>query len=137
MLKLKDERGTLTKVAEMLESGELEHTKDKGGGGYDKPGFNLSETAISFKCGAVACIGGSAWLLEHPEDFNNARAYVMGTEGSKEGPTLYNLFFLGDGEGRMEAITPQQAAIAIRKYLAGSSTLWDHVINEEGQDDGE
>lgn len=137
MLKLKDERDTLTKVAEMLESGELKHSPDS-----ERAGFNMGVTCSKYECGTVACIGGSAYLLEHPNQFEAATEYVNGcyvahNEADLSSGRLEDLYWmtsLRDHSVSYRAITPQQAAIAIRKYLAGSPTLWDHVINEEEQD---
>lgn len=132
MLKLRDERGTLTKVAEMLESGELKHVQDISpfAGNAVGQAFNMNWSACNWDCGSVSCIGGSAYLLENPEQFDDASSFVYRASGR-----LYHLFFASGLEIELASITPQQAAIAIRKYLAGSPTLWDHVINEEEQDD--
>lgn len=126
MLKLKDERGTLTKVAEMLESGELQHVQDISPFNGNAVGqvFNMNWSAQEWSCGSVACIGGTAWLLENPKQYDEASTFVYQASG-RQG----DLFFITGREFPLHNVTAQQAAIAIRKYLAGSATLWDHVTS--------
>ncbi len=144
MLTLKNERETLLAVAEKLESGEYVHRWDssvvyKHFGSF----FNMNIPCIN-DCGTVACIGGFAYLHENPEEYSKARAFVTNLinadypedEAKEYGyvpSTLYELFYpsVPDWSG----ITREQAATAIRRYLAkqernqpdDQEDIWDHV----------
>lgn len=135
-LTLKNERETLLAVAEKLEKGELVHRQDTGviyreGGNF----FNMRITCIH-DCGTVMCIGGAAYLHENPEQYNDAKLFVglMVSPDAEDvaendiASPLYDLFYPETQED-WDNINEQQAATAIRKYVAGErgERIWDHV----------
>lgn len=126
MLKLRDERAALTKVAEMLESGELIHI-DNSSIGDTGAFFSMNIIAKVWSCGSVSCIGGSAYLYENPGEYEMAADFVASIKSHYQDDCSINNLFYPDSHCDWDFITPKQAAIAIRKYLAGSSTLWDHL----------
>lgn len=141
MLTLKNERETLLAVAEKLEKGELIHVDVHG---YDVEtgkeigtdlGFNME---LACDCGSAACIGGWAYLHENPGAMHDASKYVYAQEGwanDEFGTTKYipltplaPLYFpRGIDTDKWSSITREQAATAIRRYLAGEERIWDHV----------
>lgn len=120
MLMLKTPRETLLKVAECLENGTI---KDEQ--------FNFLQPADSVtKC---ACIGGHAWLMEHDEDYVKARMFV--NSQLETSATFYHLFWPSGaadcGLRNPDHVTKAQAAIAIRRFLAGEKNFWDHTQKEK------
>lgn len=122
-LKLKNERETLMKVAEALKSMKRFEGRDPD----DKTGMylNMQVSARAFSCGTVACIGGHAWLIENPNDFDGAMAFVHGVGCFDD---LWELFY-----GRTSTfVTPDEAVQAINNYLSGKKhTAWDFLPEVE------
>jgi len=143
MLKLRDEVGTLTKVAEMLEREELERIDYNERNAVKGNKFNMSVACLNKECGTVACIGGTAYLLENPNKFAAAQAYVNNHDTEADAgidalyfPSSYSgLKGVDDGTFIVyDFITPAEAAKAIRRYLAGEKQFWDHVTISEDSD---
>lgn len=108
-----------------------------------RDGFNMEQACITnattrtnskYKCDTVACIGGWAWLLENPDDFNGATSYVLTRDINQD--DVYPLFF----PSRMEDVTPEEGAMAIERYLdgyRGEEAIWQDraPAPEEEEDD--
>lgn len=138
MLSLINERKTLEKVATQLEKHKL--TYESWHSRFHAKGkkFNMGVGCINYECGTVACIGGHAYLLENPKQFQSAADYVNAfPERCETGlaalyyPSVYS--GLPD-EMDYDDISPEDAAKAIRRYLNGEEKFWDHVQPREGEE---
>jgi hypothetical protein len=120
-----EEQAALVALLGMLERGELHHVplSDVSTLG-DIPenftgGFNMEYWAVDTpNCGSVCCIGGSAEMiggLRHDQLFNKMDAL----------PALDDLFM---PDADMDAITPAQAAMALRNYLTTGQARWSEVL---------
>ena len=142
MLTLKNERETLLAVAAGLEKGELIHVDQCGCDvetGEEVAGkrFNMEIAcdcySIACECYSIACIGGWAYLHENPKaSAAVVERYVMqhedGQNSDQPGATrLAKLYFPREVAIEWSEITREQAATAIRRYLAGEERIWDHV----------
>jgi hypothetical protein len=135
MYELKNEEKTLRAVQEMLREMGEEHVKDGHMFNMQVPAINYPHEVTrylgsrSYKCGTVACIGGSAYLYENPEMFADAAEYVSNANGR-----LHQLYFpeyLADMD--YDEITPAQAVIAIDRYLDPSipdEAIWSFLNDE-------
>jgi hypothetical protein len=110
-------QAALIKVLGMLERGELHHCRR---GDDIKPnGFNLANHRVELACGTVACIAGWADIVARPRRLNLLRQAAKST-------ALADLFAPDDFS--WHAITPEQAACALRNYLTLGEPLWQDVI---------
>lgn len=107
---------------------------------YDE-GTTLSHSNHRSHCGTVACIGGWVWLLnkEQPEDngeytqdaHERATDFVSGfVSGSnpKDPDGLYHLFY-PKNVACWSDISPKEAAVAIRNYIANGDPQWENTVN--------
>lgn len=101
---LKNPRETLAQVA--LELRASQRGKLSTGMGFDM------QNACSV-CDSVACIGGHAWLIENPGDFEGASHYIASLSWNDD---LYTLYYPHVTCG-MSKVTRRQAAQAIEVYL--------------------
>lgn len=110
---LKNPEKTLAKVAREIK-------------GKKRDNFNMGTSCSTDTCGTVACIGGHAWLVEHPRDFAGAGDFV---DAYYYGGEYNELFFARAVHLHLAKITPEDAAKAIYKYLAGTrgNKIWSHV----------
>ena len=107
----------LIKVLGMLERGELHHCRR--GDDIRPNGFNLANHRVELACGTVACIAGWADIVARPRRLNLLRQAAKST-------ALADLFAPDDFS--WHAITPEQAACALRNYLTLGEPLWHDVI---------
>lgn len=115
------EREALTSVLGRLERGELKHASFYT---YDYVGdcFNMCTTGQSAACGTAACIAGWAYLIagkKSPDADDLERR-------ASENPDLYNLYF--PNVDSIDAIKPEQAAIALRNFLTVGAPRWNEAI---------
>lgn len=114
-------RSALAEVLVMLESGELRHIpksdfdRCQPYGSARPKWFNMS----AWNCGSVCCIGGAAEI-------------VGGFMFKDHHESLANLFYPDiDNEPFLtsyDAITPEQAARALRNYLETGAARWAEVL---------
>lgn len=105
-------RQSLVKVLVMFETEKFEHAK------YDigtEHGFNMATWSGEGWCGTVKCIGGWA---EHIGNFS-----IDSIPRS-----LDRLFYPQVDSFRLEDITTEQAAIALRLYLTVGDAKWDLAL---------
>jgi hypothetical protein len=117
-------RAALITVLGMLERDELHHVPiEKIGGMASTPKFsglfNMAYWTAESECGTVCCMGGTAELISG-QSFAGARTQA-----------LSKLFYLRDAaEGfSYNAITPAQAARALRNFLTFGEARWTEVLN--------
>lgn len=101
----------LAKVLGMLERGELTHT-DKRAPTVPN-GFNMGVVKTKTDCGTVCCIYGWACTLC---DWHTSISHDLFT------------VFCPPNIGKYSAITPAQAAIALRSYLTHGDPRWDEAL---------
>jgi hypothetical protein len=107
----------LIKVLGMLERGELHHCRR---GDDIKPnGFNLANHRVELACGTVACIAGWADILARPRRLNLLRQ-------AAKSAALTDLFAPEDLS--WHAVTPEQAACALRNYLTLGEPRWNDAL---------
>lgn len=122
------QKDALAKTLALLETGKLEHIPDRNDLEMDFEAakafsgkFNMNSWSHTYeKCGTVCCIGGTAELIGRV-DFE---------ESAKYGSKLYCLFYPDAGdELNWDAITPAQAATALRSYLTTGDARWDLALS--------
>jgi hypothetical protein len=107
----------LIKVLGMLERGELHHCRR--GDDISGNGFNLANHCVELSCGTVACIAGWADIVARPHRLDLLR------QAAKRA-ALAELFA---PEGlSWHAITPEQAALALRNYLTLGEPRWEEAL---------
>ena len=114
----------LIKLLGMMERGEITHVKeDKHGeirNSEEPHGFNMGHWRVDSDCGTVCCIGG--WMLELL-----GRSYRL--DPGSVTPALSALFNPEDvWTVDMADITVDQAAHALRNYLATGKPKWERVL---------
>lgn len=84
--------------------------------------FNMSQWFAHTECGTVACIGGTAQLIEPDIDF---------VKLSYANDGLHNLFYPAgweyDDEDAWDKISVEHATIALRNYLTIGKANWHQV----------
>lgn len=114
----------LQKTLVLLETGKVQHADFDGRGsdGYREDGpftghFNMGRWRAVQECGTVCCIAGTAELVGNVE-FSTATGGALG-----------DLFWAHrmDASG-LAAITPAQAATALRSYLTTGDARWDLAV---------
>lgn len=126
------QRSALMKTLVLLETGKLDHVPDVD----DLPSprrhipikdrkfsgqFNMADWSLVHNCGTVCCIGGTAELIGGLEynDFND-----------DDNPGLHSLFYPRNiGLRSYSAITPAQAATALRSYLTVGDAKWHEAVS--------
>ena len=99
--------------------------------------FNMGEfiTTSLNTCGTTCCIAGAIYAYSKRLNGNDHPLFgacqmdgIFEIDGlSDYSKPLYRLFY-ADGSGiEMEYITPQEAAITLRKYLETGEVDWSHV----------
>lgn len=136
---LKDERGTLAKVAAILRKQNPPLALDGEEVGFlmessfsDYPPLVAESERLGFgPCGSAACIGGHAWLLENPNGANSVGLYME--EATRGSGGLWDLYYAPEG---MPA-TAEQAAQAIDNYLAYGKPRWETIegLRADADDD--
>lgn len=117
----------LIKTLVLLETGKLKHVPDAEGSEWPTAPlgftghFNMDQWCLEHRCGTVACIGGTAELVGRLE------VSEFDTKAHRNRP-LHNLFYPSTVEGNWGAITPAQAAIALRSYLTTGDSRWDLAV---------
>jgi hypothetical protein len=121
------QKAALMKVLVLLETGKLVHMRDPSheyiGGPFMFSGhFNMDSWSVRHECGTIACIGGTAELV------GNLQEDELDAAASRYQP-LHELFYPFLAQMRdWSAITPAQAAIALRTYLTTGNARWDLVV---------
>ncbi len=126
------EYDALVEVLDQLESGEIVYdpTMDT-----EKRGFNFATVALHHKRGVCACIVGWAKLLGGNSTFESTVEKLAFDPVRKILPVsskleaLIDLFFGPVArKWKLESITPQQAAEAIRNFLTVGAPKWDEIV---------
>lgn len=115
----------LQKTLVMLETGKLRHfdilsiPDRRFEHSYEFSGdFNMGAFHAKHECGTACCIAGTAELI--------SGAKFIGESRSNE---LDELFYMNSLDHRdMEAVTPSQAATALRSYLTTGDARWDLAV---------
>ena len=110
-------QAALIKVLGMLERGELHHCRR--GDDIRPNGFNLANHRVELACGTVACIAGWADIAARPRRLNLLR------QAAKRA-ALADLF--APENLSWHAVTPEQAACALRNYLTLGEARWTEVL---------
>jgi hypothetical protein len=110
-------RTALIKVLGMLERDELHHCRR--GDDIRPNGFNLANHRVELTCGTVACIAGWADIVGRPYRLDLLRQ-------AARKPALARLFAPEDFS--WHAVTPDQAACALRNYLTIGDSRWSDVL---------
>jgi hypothetical protein len=86
--------------------------------------FNMANWSARGKCGTVGCIGGTAEMIGGLpiNSLNDASNYNYALE---------NLFYANDAKVRLEKITVEQAARALRNYLTTGHANWAQATAAE------
>jgi hypothetical protein len=113
-------QAALTKVLGMLERGELHHCRR--GDDIRPNGFNLANHRVELACGTVACIAGWADIAARPRRLNLLR------QAAKRA-ALADLF--APENLSWHAVTPEQAACALRNYLTLGEARWTEVLGRD------
>lgn len=121
----------LCKTLVLLETNKLVHTPTRNSSSLPfkeatfTGHFNMDAWSVVYRCGTVACIGGTAELvggLERQSMHNAAMSNVQ----------LYNLFYLSHNNrydnNSFSKVTTAQAAVALRSYLTTGDARWDLAI---------
>ena len=124
-----EQREALMKTLVMLETGKLVHNTDDSIAKYsmneeDAPftgHFNMASWRQTTPCGTAACIGGTAEMIAGYDVFDEYDAQ----EGGIQLDQLFQPRRIAD----WEAITPEQAAAALRSYLSTGDARWDLAIS--------
>jgi hypothetical protein len=112
----KADRDALIHVLGMLERGEVVHVPDWRG--YKgKFGFNMLEYSDDRVCGTICCIAGWCDRLFH-------RNFANRHQDKKLPEALSDLFFGPADYDGMNAVTVEEAAIALRTYLTTGKSVW-------------
>jgi hypothetical protein len=114
----------LIKTLVLLETGKLVHVPadDLRRGPKTFTGhFNMDSWTWTGDCGTVACIGGTAEMVGG-----------VNFQGFTRPKALTELFYPfdsnDDGEHPFSAITPAQAATALRSYLTTGDAKWSEAV---------
>ncbi len=115
------QKDALMKVLVLLETGKLEYVPDyieRSYGSKEFTGhFNMDEWACKTGCGTIRCIGGTAAAISGNHD-------LFG-DWSLMGPQSLRQLFAPPNPFEWSAISPSQAAIALRSYLTTGDARWD------------
>lgn len=115
----------LQKTLVLLETGRLIHVPDSSD--VMEPAtkftghFSMDKWSWEGPCGSICCIGGTAELASGLERDSLKMA-------SHINRPLNNLFFPTEITGDWGRITPDQAATALRSYLATGDARWDLAV---------
>ena len=113
-------QAALIKVLGMLERGELHHCRR--GDDIRPNGFNLANHRVELTCGTVACIAGWADIAARPRRLNLLRQ-------AAKSAALADLF--APENLSWHAVTPEQAACALRNYLTLGEARWTEVLGRD------
>jgi hypothetical protein len=113
-------QAALIKVLGMLERGELHHCHR--GDDIRPNGFNLANHRVELACGTVACIAGWADIAARPRRLNLLR------QAAKRA-ALADLF--APENLSWHAVTPEQAACALRNYLTLGEARWTELLGRD------
>lgn len=123
-MELKNAKEALLNVANYLEAG-LPNDAPR----ISHMFFDMAVGASVRECGAVACIGGLAWIWENPNDGVKEASKYVGDLA--EDDPLIRLYYPNVANGYPNVpyymVTPVEAAKAIRRYFYGEARFWDHV----------
>lgn len=120
------QRSALMKTLMLLETGKLQYRQvSEESDDSDEPtfceNFNMRFWRVKHPCGTIACIGGTAELIGD---------VTFGDRMRK--PGLAQLFWPWPmNNEQIAAITPAQAATALRSYLTIGDARWDLAVAEE------
>lgn len=118
-----DQVSALQKTLVLLETGRLKHAPYSntlvGRGAPFTGHFNMAGWHRSVDCGTACCIGGTAELV------GSVVFDIIGRPAA-----LKKLFY---PDGRMDTITPDQAATALRSYLTTGDARWDLALSRSPQ----
>lgn len=114
----------LQKTLVLLETGKLRHvsfyemgnsvSRDRSFSGQ----FNMGTYGFTHKCGTAACIGGTAELI--------GDAKFIGVDRPA---ALTELFYMDNIVSYdVDAVTPSQAATALRSYLTTGDAKWSEAV---------
>jgi hypothetical protein len=115
----------LQKTLVLLETGKLEHCPtDERIRSFSLGSavpvfcgkFNMTDWWADHPCGTVACIGGTAEI-------------IGGVDFAEYPPNLHHLFHPYRIGADWDAITPTQAATALRSYLTIGDARWDLAVS--------
>lgn len=130
-LGLKDaEFQALRTVLGMLERGEIAHSRYRRtiyefADGEKPQFFNMYSFITETDCGTACCICGWAEHIGHlPDNSLVVKRYML--------PHLEELFdppARGVPDADMNAVTPAQAAIALRNYLTHGEPRWQEAVS--------
>jgi hypothetical protein len=110
-------QAALIKVLGMLERGELHHCRR--GDDIRPNGFNLANHRVELACGTVACIAGWADIVARPRRLNLLRQAARSTALAE---------LCAPESFCWHAVTPEQAASALRNYLTLGEPRWQDAI---------
>jgi hypothetical protein len=112
----------LRKTLVLLETGKLRHVPAPDNYQWSGTDFSFKfnmgswrRDAAGGECGTVCCIGGTAELVGNVDFSDRAGA-------------LDDLFYAKDCPINLTAITPAQAATALRSYLTTGDARWDLAV---------
>lgn len=117
------QHSALIKVLALFDGGLMKHRRPRSLDGKDAAkftgGFNMDQwNTFTHACGSVCCIGGTAELIAGSPIFDSG----LGAEGY-----LGDLFFPPD-TSNWPAITVEQGAMALRRYLTTGNPRWDLAL---------
>jgi hypothetical protein len=126
------QHAALVMVLSMLERGELVHVPTKSRrlplrhNGFSMGCWNLQQdlhlVEYDVTCGSVCCIGGWAELA------GNVIFYGAEWDGGNSRHAALDRLFHPNCVAEWDAITPQQAAMALRSYLTIGDPHWEQCL---------
>lgn len=119
------QKDALCKTLVLLETGKLQHfdmntisddyfENEAAFSGH----FNMATFGSNHECGTAACIAGTAELISGVQFVRECRS-----------DELEELFYVTSIDIEMNAITPSQAATALRSYLTTGDARWDLAVS--------
>ncbi len=121
------EFNALRKVLGMLEREELEHVP-LCGNAHSAYGFNMGMAYAEYSdCDTVACIAGWAHIASGYKAFCSIVSSPFRFRKPKSSELEY-LFYPSRNHDAMCAITPTQAATALRNYLVTGAPQWKQIL---------
>jgi hypothetical protein len=119
---------SLIKVLGMLEREELVHADAPWAAQPRQPNeFNMAAT-LDNACGTIGCIAGWAYHISGGSAFPEIVKGEIEDWDLRSNRTLNSLFGIGRACGYLSAITPSQAAIALRSFLTTGDPRWDLAV---------
>lgn len=112
----------LRKTLVLLETGKLVHVPSSSDGdarAHFTGHFNMCNWSAKHDCGTIACIGGTAELIGNVS---------FGHIYNHPDENLKDLFLPPFSGAKWSAITPTQAATALRSYLTTGDAKWHEAV---------